>query len=110
MPRKKTPKVTIDNLQEPVAHVGTPFVVSPVPDKSTIYFYWLKAQTYISDTERLEAGVYAFKQAIERLKNASPKDVEVFEDEIPEQKLKELAKRYYAKDTQDVLKRFVIYK
>ena len=56
-------------------------------------FYWLKVSTYISDDEKLPAGLYEFDSPIQRLDNSSRQYVEKYEGEIPFIRLVEIAKQ-----------------
>lgn len=53
---------------------------------------WLKVRAYISDTERVEKGVYAVDAVPERLRKLGKADVEIFEGDVPTGKLIAMAK------------------
>lgn len=56
-------------------------------------FYWLKVATYVSDDEKLPAGLYEFNSPVKRLDNSSKKYVEKYQGEIPFIRLVEIAKQ-----------------
>lgn len=54
--------------------------------------FWLKCRAYISETERINAGLYVVDVVPERLLKADNSVVEIFEGEIPAKRLAEIAK------------------
>jgi hypothetical protein len=53
---------------------------------------WLKSRAYISDTERLDGGVYMMKQVPERLSKLSADVCEVFENEVSSKKVAQMSR------------------
>lgn len=64
---------------------------------------WLKQQAYVSDTERLNAGVYAMDEVPARFAKLSKREVEIFADGVvPSRKLVEIAKWAGFKHTEEM--------
>jgi hypothetical protein len=59
-----------------------------------VFFYWIKIESYITDEVIWKPGLYQTSEKIARLAKSPLAYVEVFEDEIPEVILSEIAKRY----------------
>lgn len=53
---------------------------------------WIKGRSYVSDTERVDAGLYRLPAVPERLAKSPTSVVEVFADAIPPRKMTEIAK------------------
>lgn len=81
-------------LVEQGIKVSDEIEVPVAPKKASVYFYWLKIESYVSDKEAWKAGLYKTDHKIERLAKSPLHYVEMFEDEIPEVVLAEIAKRY----------------
>ena len=62
------------------------------PEKSGKSIVWLKIKAYISDKERLDAGVYKMSSVPERLQKLSSNYCEIFNGGINSRKLAEMAK------------------
>ena len=65
-----------------------------------VFYYLLKVRHYVSDNERWDAGLYRCKKRISRLEKSPLANVEIFEGEIPEVRIYEIAKHYLV-DTTD---------
>lgn len=64
---------------------------------------WLKNTSYVNETQRLDAGVYAFDEVPHRLKISGKRDVEIFEDGIvPSKKLNQIGEFCGLKNPQDM--------
>ena len=66
----------------------------PVAKKPTSFVVWLKNTTYVSATERMNAGIYPMQSVPERLVLAAKKnkkDCEIFEGGVPSRTLTEMA-------------------
>lgn len=85
--------------------VGDTIKVPTQPTSGKTYFYWLKIECYVSGKEDekhqviepyeiWKPGLYQTSKRIARLDKSPIEYVEVFEDEIPEVILAEIAKRY----------------
>lgn len=61
-------------------------------DESGMLFVWVKGRTYISDTQRVDAGFYKIPLLPERLAKSPVSVVETFTGVIPPRKLTEIAK------------------
>jgi hypothetical protein len=62
------------------------------PQTTGEYIVWLKCKAYVSDTERLVAGVYAMTDVPARLLKLPEKYCEVFKDEVPSKKVAQIGK------------------
>jgi hypothetical protein len=81
--------------QEPSAEgVEQPTEAPKTKAPKGLYFYWLKVESYVSETETWKPGLYQTGERIARLDKSPMSYVEVYEDEIPEVILAEIAKRY----------------
>lgn len=56
------------------------------------YIVWLRTRAYINDTERVDAGVYAYDEVPERFRKLPRRSVVVYEGHLPTRELKEIAR------------------
>ena len=74
--------------------------------KSAVKFYWVKLRAYVDEagTKRIDKGLYETSESFPRLERANKSVCEIFEGEIPDRKLVEIAKALgVSTDTKDLL-------